>query len=573
MVTRPTVEARRVPRALALALALGLIMVVLVYPAPSLRAQAILGTLVEEAGGAPVDGAAVVLLDEADAQISWRLTDPAGRFSFMLERGGSFWLRADRIGHTSVRSDLIVVEDEETVVYRLETPVEAIVLAGLTVESGRRCEVRPGSGEATAQVWEEARKALEATAQTTRRGFYRYVIRRFERDLDARGRRVLKEDSRVERQLTPNPWKSLPVHDLLNGGFVQAEGDGSAYYAPDADVLLSDPFLDTHCMRLTDGEEESEGLIGLAFEPVEDRGVTDISGVLWVDPVNGELQWLDYGYEELDVPNRERLGGRVRFEGLPNGTWIVRDWSIRMPLLSATRMRNGDIRTELIGIKEAGGLIVRVSNIRGGLVLDSRAGIVEGVVVDSAGVTPMAGAVVLLDESDQATTDEEGRFRFLSLPEGHYGLQVSNPALEALGFEPAPTYVESIPGEVSSVRLRFPGVVPTLTEVCGPHEPREGGGVIMGHMRHASGDPAPGAEISIRWQEVRALAGGFQRQDMETRVAIERKDGFYSACGLPRDRWLQISVVWAGQESRSERWRFPGMTVVAKKDMTTPPSG
>lgn len=572
-------------------------MVALVHPTSSLRAQAIRGTLVEAGTGMPVDGAAVVLLDEADTQISWWLTDPAGRFSFILQSSGTFRLRVDRIGLTSIRSDLIVVEGKDTVVYRLEAPVEAVVLAGLTVESSRRCEVRPGSGEATARVWEEARKALEATSQTTRGGYYRYVIRRFERELDARGRRVLKEESRIDRRLTSNPWKSLPVDDLLSGGFVRPDGDGSVYYAPDADVLLSDRFLDTHCMRLTEGRGESEGLIGLAFEPVEDRGVTEISGILWVDPATGELQWLDYRYEELDRPialiaaaglgvrpsqvevvwggtaRRERLGGRVGFDGLPDGTWIVRDWSIRMPILTAARTRRGDVRTELTGINEIGGLIVRVSNPRGEVVLDSGAGIVEGVVVDSAGVAPVAGAVVILNESDQTTTNEEGHFRFPALPEGYYGLRVSNPALDALGLQPEPTYVESEPGEVSSVRLRFPGVVPALTEVCGPHDSLEGGGIITGHVRHASGDPAPGARILIRWQEVSTLAGVLRWRDKEAQVPVEREDGLYAACGLPRDLSLLISVEWDGQESRSERLRFPGLTVVVEKDMTVPPGG
>ena len=146
-------------------------------------------------------------------------------------------------------------------------------------------------------------------------------------------------------------------------------------------------------MRLTEGRDESKGLIGLTFEPLEDRGITEISGTLWVDPATGELQWLDYRYEELDVPNRERLGGRVSFDGLPNGTWIVRAWSIRMPRLAATRTQRGSVRTELTGIKEEGGLIVRVSNVQGEVVLDSRAGIVEGVVMDSAGVAPVADAV------------------------------------------------------------------------------------------------------------------------------------------------------------------------------------
>jgi len=304
---------------------LGVTLTACIGPNSSLRAQAIHGTLVDAGSGIPVDGGAVVLLAAADEQLSWRLTDTSGRFNFALDRPGTFRLRTDRIGHSSVRSDPLVVEAQQTLTYRLQIPVEAIVLAGLTVESGRRCHVRPGSGESTAQVWEEARKALEDTAQTTRRGYYRYLTRRFERELHAKGEHVLKEESRLDRRLAPNPWKSLEVDDLLSGGFVRPDGDGSAYYAPDAQALLSDPFLDTHCMRLVEGEEEADGLIGLAFEPAEDRGVTEISGTLWVDPGTGRLRWLDYGSEELDVPDRDRFGGRVGFEGLPNGTWIVKD--------------------------------------------------------------------------------------------------------------------------------------------------------------------------------------------------------------------------------------------------------
>jgi hypothetical protein len=399
-----------------------------------LSAQAIHGTLLDAESGAPVDGAAVVLLSETGDQVLWRLTDPTGRFSFPLSRAGTFRLRADRIGHASVHSDPVTVQGLETVTYRLEIPVQAIVLAGLTVSSGRRCKVRPGASEATAQVWEEARKALEATTQTTRGGFYRYLTRRFERELDARGRRVLKEESRFDRILTPTPWKSLPVDDLLSKGFVRADADGSVYYAPDADVLLSEEFLDTHCMRLAEGKDESEGLIGLAFEPVGERGITEISGTLWLDPSNGQLKWLDYGYEGLDVPGQDRLGGRVRFEGLPNGSWIVREWTIRMPLLAATRGERGGTRTELVGIKEQGGLIVRVSDVRGEVVVDSGTGVLDGVVMDSIGRAPAAGVVVDLDGSDQSVTDAEGRFSFPGLPAGNYGLSIPNQPLNEVGL-------------------------------------------------------------------------------------------------------------------------------------------
>ena len=93
------------------------------------------------------------------------------------------------------------------------------------------------------------------------------------------------EQSRILRgQVFATPFRALAVENLLRNGFVRPDDEGSFYYAPDAGILLSDPFLDTHCMSLEEGKDEAEGLIGLSFEPTEDRGVTDISGVLWLDP-------------------------------------------------------------------------------------------------------------------------------------------------------------------------------------------------------------------------------------------------------------------------------------------------
>ena len=430
---------------------------VLFVSAP-LGAQAISGTLVESETGAPVEGASVMLLKRDGERIDSRLTNATGRFDFRTPGPGTYLLQADRIGHARVLSDPIPIDRGVTVVYRLETPSDAIILAGIEVESGRRCEVRPGQGLSTATVWEEARKALEATSRTNDLGVYRYMIRRHERELDARGRRVRNEQSQILRgQVLAGPLRSLDVENLVENGFVRPDGEGGIYYVPDADVLLSDAFLDTHCMRLAEGEDEAEGLLGLSFEPTEDRGVTDIRGVLWLDPANAELQWLDYRYEFLDVPNSERLGGRIRFHGLPNGTWIVREWYIRTPLLQTSYgRRRGRGRPRLVGLREEGGLVVRVSNLRGELVLDSSAGIIEGVVLDSESSEPVKEVVVLLDDSTRVTTDEDGRFRFTALVGGYYGLRVFNPVLDSLGVSPEPVFLEVRPGDVASVRLRFP---------------------------------------------------------------------------------------------------------------------
>ena len=545
-----------------------------------LGAQAISGTLVESETGAPVEGAAVILLSRNGERLDWRLTNATGRFNFRTPGPGTYLLQAERIGHARVLSDPIPIDRGVTVVYRLETPVEAILLAGIEVESSRRCEVRPRQGLSTATVWEEARKALEATSRTSSLGVYRYMIRRYEQELDARGRRVRSEQSRILRgQALASPFRSLDVENLLENGFVRPDGEGSIYYGPDADVLLSDPFLDTHCMSLEWGEDEAEGLLGLSFEPTEDRGVPDIRGVLWLDPANAELQWLDYRYQYLDVPSSERLGGRIRFHGLPNGTWIVSEWYIRMPVLQALR-RRGRVRTRLVGLKEEGGVVVRASNLQGDAVLDLGAGIVEGVVLDSEGSEPVEEVVVLLGDSTRVTTDGDGRFRFTALVEGYYGLRVFNPVLDSLGFSAEPVFLEVRPGDVASVRLRFSSLDAVLTEECIAEPPgvgvaigqvdfSENRGILTGFALLDTGEPATGAQVSVRWQEVveRGL-GGLTRLDESLTTTELREDGFFLMCGVPRERPVEIITVWNGVESRPESLELSGWQRVSRRDPT-----
>ena len=536
------------------------------------------GTLVGSGTQTPVEGATVSLIDSSGDPVAWRLTNAAGRFGFASIRAGTYTLRTDRIGHASVLSDPFTVEDGEAVVRRIDTPVEAIILAGIEVAGSRRCEVRPGQGEGTATVWEEARKALEATSRTSRLGVYSYVIRRYERDWDARARQVRSEESRIERRQLASPFRSLDIDDLVEKGFI----DEGTYYAPDADVLLSDRFLDTHCMSLSEGEGEAEGLLGLSFEPTEDRGVTDISGVLWLNLEDAELQWLDYQYEFLDVPNSERLGGKILFAGLPDGTWIVREWYIRMPYLEVVVERGRPDRTWLVGIKEVGGLVVRVNTVRGDLVLDSRAGIIEGVVLDFRGSEPVEGVVVLLDDSTPVTTDADGRFQFSGLVEGYHGLRVVNPVLDSLGLSPDPVFFEARPGDVTSASLRFGSLDALMTDRCAGDDSSENDGILTGLVLDHNGDVAVGARISVQWQTineqglsaVRDAAVGIPAtlQSVEEGFTTSEisDDGVFLACGVPRDRRVEVTAEWNGVKSSPEQFYLVPTQLVSRRNITIP---
>ena len=516
--------------------------------------QWVRGTLVEQGTGAPIGGAAIVALDPDDRRLAWTLTDASGRFFFRLRTGGGFVIRADRIGHMSTMSEALEVGAADTLVYRMEALLDAIQLVGLTVEgSSRDCRIRPEEGVATARVWEEARKALEASAQTSRRGIYQFMVRRHERELDTRGRKVLKEASRIDRRFQAKPFKSLEASKLIEEGFVQPDGDGFRYYAPDSDVLLSDEFLDSHCLRLREGEGEDEGLLGLEFEPAGGRDVPDISGTLWLEPVSAKLQRLEFRYENLGFSvGRAPVGGTVVFAGLPNGTWFVTTWAIRMPNLAEERTPMSSVsgglptrsRIIVVGIHEEGALVMQVRNGRGDVVVESGAGTITGVVVGEDDESPVSDAVVSVwITGQQVRTGNDGLFRLGSLGDGTYDLLVTHPSLTSLGHAGELTPVRAVSGEVTSVRLTIPSKKRILKEVCVGPGPDQGG-IIAGWVKHAETDE-PIRDASVRLTTTKFMIFGGDEGLLARKSGVEalsRDDGFFIYCGTEVNAKIDVEV-------------------------------
>ncbi len=119
------------------------------------------------------------------------------------------------------------------------------------------------------------------------------------------------------------------------------------YFAPDAAVVLSQWFLDLHRFSLDSKSEDGRNFVGLRFEPVPWRRLPEVKGVLWVDEENGLLQSLEYEYVNLHRRAAVRgaeASGRLSFRALPNGTWVVDEWNIRMPRLVEIRDEAGRTR-------------------------------------------------------------------------------------------------------------------------------------------------------------------------------------------------------------------------------------
>jgi hypothetical protein len=333
-----------------------------------LRAQGVRGRVVEEDTGQPVAGAFVVLVDSTGAPLVRALTGPEGLWRLRAPGPGLWRLRVDRIGYETVESDPIRVEAGEVAEWRPAVPAHPIRLPEVGVRDRRRCDMLPDEGLELQRAWDEARKALAATAWTGARPYYRFDAVLFTRMLDREGELIGEPRYEEVRYFGRHPFRAAGARDLVLGGFVRGGPNDPMrwFYGPDAEVLLSTEFLSRHCFRMVAGDEETADLVGLAFRPVEEARLPDISGVLWLDPVTSELRDLEYAYEnlEMDVPS-DALGGEVRFARLPSGAWIVRRWSIRTPIFGWREIRRpgasrGAARRVLEAIQEGGGHVTAV---------------------------------------------------------------------------------------------------------------------------------------------------------------------------------------------------------------------
>ena len=270
---------------------------------------------------------------------------------------GRFRIRAERIGFRSTESVPVEVGEGEVVVLDVVAPAQAVLIEGVDVEGGRRCDLRVESGRATLALWEEARKALDVALWTDDDGRFVYELQSWTRRFDRSGRRLLNERLDRRTHVGRHAFRAVSPEALAEEGFVQgSNADGRFYYAPDAGVLLSDAFLGTHCFEAV----RVDGRLGLEFEPVPGRDLTEVRGTLWFAPGTSRLERLEYRYVNVAEAVDERFGGEVVFEELPGGEWIVREWEIRMPILANVVSLSGAPRLVVDAVEAAGGEVLEV---------------------------------------------------------------------------------------------------------------------------------------------------------------------------------------------------------------------
>jgi hypothetical protein len=246
-------------------------------------------------------------------------------------------------------------------------------LPALTVEARRsHCGVRPGEEGIVGGLLDAAQVALQlakATADEARLAFSTTTyLKQLTPDL-----RLLDSTLADATRLASWPIESAHPDSLRVWGFVRqppeaervttAQTDvGPIYYGPDARVLFSDWFLETHCFRV---EEEEGDLLEVRFIPERRRDRVEIDGRLILHRASMELRRLEFEYVGLPrwVPKGE-AGGFVELRRLREGAWIPRAWALRAP--RAVRSA-GSSRLRLLGWVETGGQVTAVRSATGDL--------------------------------------------------------------------------------------------------------------------------------------------------------------------------------------------------------------
>jgi hypothetical protein len=555
---------------------------VLAVSQSSAWAQIARGAVVEEASGAPIRGAFVELINEQGQRLGGVLSGENGEFVF-LARPGRYQLRAQRIGHRTSSIPAFDLADRQTREFQLRLAVNAFRLPEISVRGEARCSGRPEGNAQTAQVWEEARKALTVAAwvESAMPATFRYRL--LERDLDLDLNETGRPQMRFNSTAGTRAFHSASVDSLSEFGYVQDRNGETYLYGPDAELLLSNSFLNQHCFRLT-RRADRRGMIGLAFQPINGRRLPDIRGVLWLEEQSGELRFIEFGYTGRELYGDTRYaGGRTTFRQLPNGAWIVQNWYIRAPRLGRAH-NTQEIR--VLGTHEVGGDVLDAQlSVTGNTTIVARTA-VTGLVFDNIISGPLAGARVYLSGTPfSATTNHQGRFRIDSIPVGDYYIAFEHPRLDSLPIYPPAVPFRADSAVIANMVLTLPAGERIIEEVCPPEErlrtlraardtSDSNRGLIFGTVH----DPEKlfgSVEVGLTWRRAYAVTGastaslGNIAMRPHSIAASVDDNGQYFICGVPIDHPVVIDLSIRQRVVRRDSVRLmpPGLI---RRDFTVP---
>ncbi|WP_337170955.1 hypothetical protein [Gemmatimonas aurantiaca] len=462
--------------------------------ASGVQAQRLSGTLTHEGSRAPVGGALVLLLGESrDTILARGTTSATGHYLLQAPGAGVYRVRVLRVGQRPLVRGPFRIGAGETISEPIVVSEQPIQLARFDVRASSGCRRRPDSTTLVGQLLAEARTAFLASVSTTPDGESRATYRRYRRLEDRKGGEAGVEANAIEVRASTSPFVSIAIDSLARVGYVVPEGDSITYHAPDAHVLLSRHFSDLHCFQVVQGDSTHPDALGIQFRPVIRRDrVRDISGTIWMRPGSTVLHEVVYHYDPPTAEDREgRIGGTVAFDTTTSGIWFVRNWQIRMPQTSESRI--GPDLSRQAAPEQSFRRLERV-HVSGGVVMNVRLSSAV-LFVDSAETRRAEEAERLWAQQQQASREQADREAVSSLLEGSCG------------------------------GLRAPER-----------------GAISGRVIGPSGAPLVGVPVRASWRVVLADGSllGYRDDRAETRTTV---DGRFVLCPIPLETPVQVGTV------------------------------
>ena len=568
-----------------------LVAAVFIVAGSRLAAQEVLIEVVELSNGKPIVGANVSLVDDHGMSLLGNFSDPGGHTVLRAPSAGTYVVRADKVGYDTWNS--VILHVTSTAIHvRVGMSPTRIPLT-VVARSETACQLLGPPGTPTGDLWIEIKKALTAAALTETQGLVPLDVDLYERALD-RNLGVVSERTEQRSRIARRPATGISW-DQIDSARRGTVAGGDVYRAPDAATLVSDQFVKSHCFGVIRGYGNETGLNGLEFKPAKVGSQAELTGIFWLDPKANSLRALNFDYVNLPIPLRiARTTGRLEFQQLPGGQWIVPRWYIRMPRVA--QMTSADIgsppvaRDTLLGYQEVGGTSrpagtpapagnATGSATQGKSAQASSAGslseaadapaaqaFITGVVYDSTTGTPLKGVQV---------STGGGRFKATTSSGGHYELAIDGPLSDTIVFEHPRLRLFRVADRVQSISLAsgargqanvlVPSYGTLRKRLCGQNETNtDAQGIAAGYVRDAAGNPVPNAHVWATWQilwieQNGRLVSTNQQRTVETDTG---SDGSYLMCGFTRGAQITAKVGMAGRSTVQEKLVLPANMVL-----------
>jgi hypothetical protein len=522
----------------------------LIAPARSLAAQRVRGQVVLPDSTTPAAGVIVVATGDNGAPVR-ALTAGRGAFDLALPRAGRFELRVLRIGFAPTLVPGIDVAAGETKTIRVVLGAERISLSRVTVRGKDECDTRRDAGLLVTRVWEETRKALMASQLVADNPLVAEWIQ-YDRHLEPNSTRVWQQHVRTTKSPTTHAFVSRPAESLAELGYIVEDSTTREFFAPDAEVLLSESFSNLHCFHLEPPPAGHPGFIGLGFKPRRGaRNVKDIEGTLWLDRESAELQWLEYHYTNLlDAEERAGTGGRVEFLRLASGEWLVSRWNILMPpalpaqstdTAGSAVPANPDASKKSVQI--TGGQVISVARGDSLLYRAKVAGLNVQLIARESAITVAGATVTLLGTDYMVKADSAGRARVSPVLEGRYRAKVLSPLMDSLGAAGVERDVEIREGVEHVDSIALPRMFELIRAGCKGEPLSENESLLHGTVHDTAGRPVAHAAVTVTFQTGISTVGGRMSYSGSTIGSLTNELGLWRICGVPQGKPVSVRVV------------------------------